>query len=323
MASAFYESCILFSSAEVGIYAALARLGRADVSRLAAELSADERGLRLLLDACVAIELLEKDGDLYQNTAEASAFLVPGAAADLSRAIRYNQDVYPAWGKLMNFARTGKPVEPPALHLGQDEERTRRFVLSMHGKTLGIGMAVLPHIDLSGDSRLLDIGAGPGTYSMLFARKYPHLQCTVLDLPEVVAIANQLIAAEGLAGRISAIAGDYHSAAFPGGHDAVHLFGMLHQESVETIRRILAKSFDALVPGGTVRVLDMMTDHTHTKPPFSALFAVNMALTSDHGWVFSDEELRGWMESAGFVDFQLRPLPPPMPHWLATARKPR
>jgi hypothetical protein len=68
--------------------------------------------------------------------------------------------------------------------------------------------------------------------------------------------------------------------------------------------------------------MDMMTDASHASPAFSALFAVNMALTTANGWVFSDEELRGWLEEAGFIDFQVEPLPPPMPHWLASARKP-
>jgi len=35
----------------------------------------------------------------------------------------------------------------------------------------------------------------------------------------------------------------------------------------------------------------MMPDPSHTAPKFSALFAVNMALTSDSGWVFSSAEL--------------------------------
>jgi hypothetical protein len=65
--------------------------------------------------------------------------------------------------------------------------------------------------------------------------------------------------------------------------------------------------------------MDMMTRADHTAPKFSALFAVNMALTTENGWVFADEELRGWMEQAGFTDFSVQPLPPPMPHWIARA----
>lgn len=68
---------------------------------------------------------------------------MPGSAADLSGAIRYNRDVYHAWGRLREMVQTGKPVERPQLHLGEDEERTRTFVLAMHYRGLGIGRAVV------------------------------------------------------------------------------------------------------------------------------------------------------------------------------------
>jgi hypothetical protein len=46
-----------------------------------------------------------------------------------------------------------------------------------------------------------------------------------------------------------------------------------------------------------------------------------MALTTDNGWVFSEDDLEGWLAEAGFRDFSSRPLPPPMPHRLAWATK--
>ena len=63
----------------------------------------------------------------------------------------------------------------------------------------------------------------------------------------------------------------------------------------------------------------MMTDATHTAPKFSALFAVNMALTTENGWVFADTELKEWLREAGFKPGETRPVPPPMPHWLVDA----
>lgn len=322
MASAFYDSCALFTASDLGVFAKLAELGSADAATLAAALGLDARGARLLLDACVALELLDKDGEVYANTPETAAFLVPGSPADLSAAIRYNRDVYPAWGKLATFVKTGRPVERPEFHLGQDAERTRTFVLSMHHRALAIGRAVLRELDLTGCRRLLDVGGGPGTYSVLIAQAHPDIRCTVLDLPEVVRVAEELIREQGCAERVGTLAGDYHTTPFPSGVDVVHFFGMLHQESAEGIRALLAKAYAALAPGGRVNVMDMMTDASHTRPRFSALFAVNMALTTEHGWVFSDQELIGWLQEAGFTDCQVKPLPPPMPHWFASARKP-
>ena len=322
IASAFDDSCALFAASDLGIFAKLAEVGEADAEAVADACSLDPRGARLLLDACVALGLLRKEGGRYANTPETGVFLVPGAPGDLSGAIRYNRDVYGAWGRLADLARTGEPVERPEVHLGEDEDRTRTFVLSMHGRAMGIGRAVVPQLELAGRKRLFDVGGGPGTYSVLIAESNPEIECTVLDLPEVVKVADELIAGAGMQDRVRTVGGDYHDYGFPGGMDVVNFFGVLHQESPESILDLFRRAHESLVPGGLIHVLDMMTDGTHTRPKFSALFAVNMALTTRNGWVFSDEELAAWLEEAGFVDFSCGPLPRPMPHWLAVAKKP-
>lgn len=322
MASAFFDSCVLFAASDLGVFAKLSEVGPADAASLASSLRLDPRGMRLLLDACVALELLEKNGEVYANTPESSVFLVPGSRGDLSAAIRYNRDVYSAWGKLGTFVKNGAPVEKPEFHLGQDHERTRTFVLSMHYRAIAIGQAVLDDLDLTGCTRLLDVGGGPGTYSVLIAQRYPDISCTVLDLPEVVKVADEIIQQQGYADRVRTLAGDYRTLAFPPGNDVINFFGMFHQESSESIRALLQKAYGALNPGGIVNVMDMMTDSTHTKPKFSALFGVNMALTTENGWVFSDTELIEWMQDAGFTNCSVKQLAPPMPHSFATARKP-
>ena len=321
LASAFYESCVLFSAAELGLFKFLEEQGGADRDAIGKALGLDRRGVRLLLDACVAIDLLEKESGRYVNAPETSAFLVPGRPGDLSRAIGYNRDVYNAWGRLSDMVRGGHPVEPPETHLGDDPARTRSFVMAMHGRALGIGRMLIPLLDFSGCSKLLDIGGGSGAYAMLAAQANPGLTCTVIDLPAVAAIAEELVAQAGMSDRVICRPGDYRATLFPDGNDIVNILGVLHQESPASIVDILTRSYAALVPGGRINILDMMTDDTRCAPRFSALFAVNMALTAESGWVFSSGELEEWLTAAGFVDFECRPLPPPMPHWLATARK--
>ena len=321
MASAFQESCLLFAASDLGIFAKLAELGPADGPQLAHALGLSERGARLVLDACAAVGLLQKENGRYRNAPDAAAFLVPGRPGDLSGALRYNRDVYPAWGKVAELARTGTPVENPELHLGENPARTRSFVLSSHGKAMAMVPMVLPLLSVADRSQLLDVGGGPGTFSVAIATANPKIKCTVLDLPAVVAIASELIAQKGHTERVTLLPGDYHTTPFPSGNDVVLLFGMLHQESNETIRDLLAPAYAAMLPGGLLYVMDMMTDQSHITPPFSAMFAVNMALTKEHGWVFSDAELKQWVTEVGFRDFNVRPLPPPMPHWLASAKK--
>lgn len=323
MASVFFDSATLFAASDLGVFKQLADSKGKSLNDLAAAMELHHRGLRLLLDACTAIGLLQKNKNgLYCNAPDTNAFLVPGKPGDLSQAIRYNRDVYDAWKHLSKFAKTGQPVEKPEIHLGQDATRTRDFVLAMHGRALAMAPLVIPALDLTDRKRLLDAGGGPGTFAVKAANANPGLHCTVLDLPDVVAIAGELISQQHMDEHVDTLPGDYHTTPFPQGIDAINFLGVLHQESPKIIQDLFKRAFDALTPGGVIHVLDMMTDQTHTQPKFSAMFAVNMALTTDNGWVFSDHELQQWLSEAGFTSIKITPLPPPAPHWLAKAYKP-
>ena len=309
LASAYYGSAVLFAAIDCDVFAKVER----------GEFDASSRGMRLLADACVAEGLLVKDGGGYANTPAGRMALVPGGPADLTKAIRYNRDVYPAWGKLAELAKTGKPVERPETHLGEDPARTKAFAAAMFGRAMGIGKGVVPMLSGLG-GRLLDLAGGPAAYAILMCQANPGLRCTTVDLPAISAEARDYVAKFGLADRIECRAGDYHKDEYEeGAYDVVTIFGALHQESPADIVGILARARRALRPGGTLYVLDMMTDATRTAPKFSALFAVNMALTTENGWVFSDEELKEWMREAGFEPGETRMVPPPMPHWLVSA----
>ena len=313
LASAYYGSAVLFAAIDCDVFA---RVERGEFAG-----ATPPRGMRLLLDACVAEGLLEKHGEAYLNTQAGRMALVPGAPADLTKAIRYNRDVYPAWGRLAEFAKTGRPVERPETHLGEDAARTKAFAASMFGRAMGIGRGVVPMLGaLKG--RILDLAGGPGAYAILMCQSNPDATCVTVDLPAISAEAEGYVAKSGLAGRIECRAGDYHADEYEAdAYDVVTIFGALHQESPEQIVEILKRAHRALKAGGRLLVLDMMTDATHTAPKFSALFAVNMALTTENGWVFSDEELKGWMREAGFMPGETRAVPPPMPHWLVEAVK--
>ena len=332
LASAYYGSAVLFAAIDRGVFAAIEQSSNRTIGQLAEACKCDVRGLRLLLDACVAEGLLEKNGETYCNTSAGKAALVPGGPADLTKAIRYNRDVYPAWGKLAEFAKTGSPVEKPEIHLGEDAARTKAFAAAMFGRAMGIGRGVVGMVgedlvsasrrDGDGTVRVLDLAGGPGAYAILMCQANPGVKCVTVDLPAISAEAKGYVAQFGLADRIECRAGSYHTDEYEAeAYDVVTIFGALHQESPEQIVDILKRANRALKKGGRVIVLDMMTDATHTAPKFSALFAVNMALTTENGWVFSDEELKGWMREAGFAPGETRPVPPPMPHWLVEGLK--
>ena len=325
LATGYWNSATLLAANELNLFGALGEL-ELTARQVADHLQTPLRSTEMLLDACAGLDLLrkqEQDGAyMYANTPAAAAFLVPDRPGYLGNAIRWGAGQYEAWGKLEQAVRADAPVVPPADHLGSDTEQTRRFVLGMHNRALGVARGVLHFLDFADTTRLLDVGGGPGTYAMLLAQKYPVLRVTVLDLPGVTAIAQELITRSGFSDRVQTLAGSAIEAEWGvAEYDGLLFSGVLHQMSGETIRKLFAKAHQALQPGGKLVVSDIMLDATKTQPAFATLFSLQMLLTSEQGAVFSAAECINWLEQAGFASVQAQALPPPLPYVVVTGRK--
>jgi hypothetical protein len=314
---------VLIAANRLGVFTQLndRQLSASDV---AAECHADPRMMEMLLNACVAERLLIKENGHYRNSATAGMFLVRGRPAFLGDALKYTEDLYPVWGQLEQAIRTSRPPLPAEDYLGSDVEKTRNFVYGMHNRALGIASAVVAGLDLQGRRRMLDVGGGPGTYSILLVRKTPGLRSTVFDLPPVAQIAKEIIASCNCSDRIDVAPGDYLLDSFAEGNDVVLMSGMMHREVEEKCRLLLTKAGSSLVAGGMVIVTDVMFDDVaKTSPPLAALFALNMMLTSEQGSTHSRPEMLQWMADAGFTNLKSVILPPPMSHVaLLTAQRP-
>jgi hypothetical protein len=70
-----------------------------------------------------------------------------------------------------------------------------------------------------------------------------------------------------------------------------------------------------------VLISDVMTEQGGASPTFATLFSLQMLLTSQEGGVFSAPDCARWLEEAGFTDVETRPLPPPLPYTVISARR--
>lgn len=176
----------------------------------------------------------------------------------------------------------------------------------MHDYAIGPGRELAGGLDLGGRRSLLDVGGGPGTYSVLLAEANPTLRCTVWDLPAVVEIAREVIDRHGLSDRVGTAAGDYHTDVFPPGHDAILISNTLHQEDWETCIAILRKAFDALPSGGLVVVQAMFLGERQDGPMWPALHNLLMLLVYRGGRAYTVGQTFEMLEAAGFADWRHR-----------------
>jgi ubiquinone/menaquinone biosynthesis C-methylase UbiE len=317
LATGYWESQCFLTANRLGLFELLAK-GPMTAEAVAGALHLAPRHTRLVLKACVGLDLLVEEPAGFSNHPRSQAFLVPGSDAYLGNAVRYGDDMWEGWTHLGDSMRDGAPWVKPETYTGDDPQKTRHFVYAMHNRALGIANVLAGMIDLSGRRSLLDVGGGPGTYSALFTRRYPDLKATVLDLPEVAALADEILKSMNARDRVEPLAGDYKKTEFPQGIDAVLISGVFHRETEATCRDLIERARAALSSGGLLIVSDVLTDEGGATPAFAALFGLNMMLSAPDGGVHAESDVAAWMEEAGFREIKRTPFPPPMPHRVVT-----
>jgi 3-hydroxy-5-methyl-1-naphthoate 3-O-methyltransferase len=320
LASAFWSSAALLTAVDLGLFGALEQ-GPATAAEIATRTELPPRPAAMLLDAMVALGLCQRDGDRYANTAEAAAFLVPGKRGSLAGALGYNARLFTAWGRLGEAVRADAPIVEAPTYLGRDPERTRAFVEGMHSRALGMGHGLVGAVDLGGRHHLVDVAGGPGTLSVMLCQRHPELRATVLELPGIAAVGRELVAAQGMSERVVHRDADVFTDDLGKGYDAALVSGLLHREPPMTCRDLLARLHRALEPGAVIYLVDVMRDATRVGPPFAALFALNMLLTSERGGCHADVDHVEWLEATGFTDIEIRRPFPPMVHTVVKASR--
>src|SRR5260370_20990549 len=81
------------------------------------------------------------------------------------------------------------------------EEAKREFLIGMHGFGLLSSPGVVAAFDLSRFHRLVDLGGATGHLAITACQRYPGLRAVVFDLPDVVPLARDVVAASPVANR--------------------------------------------------------------------------------------------------------------------------
>jgi ubiquinone/menaquinone biosynthesis C-methylase UbiE len=234
-----------------------------------------------------------------------------------------SDQLMPPWQHLTDIVRTGKP------HKAVNQEKDgaaffAEFVTDLFPLNYRAARALAENVVPGfGDRPLsvLDLAAGSGVWSIAIAQKAPKATVTVVDWPAVLDVTRKTAAKHGVESRYRFVAGDLHQADFGSGHQIATLGHILHSEGEEHSRKLLAKTFAALAPGGTIAIAEWLVEDDRKGPVPGLIFAVNMLVNTEQGDTFSFNEIRRWLESAGFT--QARTLEVPGPSPLILAEKPK
>ncbi|VTU39090.1 methyltransferase [Variovorax sp. RA8] len=207
-----------------------------------------------------------------------------------------------AWSGLLHSVRTG---ENAFVHMhGQDVWSHRAahpqdgalFDHAMAALSKRAGAAVLAAYDFSGLHTIVDVGGGNGALLAAVLAAHPHLQGTLLDLPQVVARAQERLAEAGVDDRCRVVGGSFFEQV-PAGADAYLLRSVIHDWDDAEAVRILATVAKGLAPHSRVLLVERVI-----APPNEgrdAKFSDLNMLVSPGGRERTQAEFEAVLEAAG------------------------
>ncbi len=310
LCSGFVYSQVLFALVELRI-PELLRDGPQPLPALARRLSLAEDRAAVLLDAAVALELLESRGGQSYGLGPL------GAVLDAQRGVQ---------AMIRHHAMLYEDLRDPLALLRDETGRTRLNEFWSYGD--GAAAADLPAAEVEAYSELmaasqdliaeevlnsyslgrhrclLDVGGGTGTFLAAAASRWPHLQLRLFDLPAVVEQARSRMAAANLESRFDAAAGSFFADPLPREADVISLVRVVHDHNDADVLRLL-RSIHASLPGdGALLLAEPMAGDKTTDKVARTYFGFYL-LAMGRGRPRTPAEIGRLLREAGFRDFRL------------------
>jgi 3-hydroxy-5-methyl-1-naphthoate 3-O-methyltransferase len=283
----YWSSRVVITANNLGVFDLLKSPKTA--GDVASELNTDSRATEMLLNALTGLGLLKKKSGTFRNGPLSNKFLVRGKPFYQGDILRHADTLWKNWSGLDEVVRTGNPRRAARDH--------ESFIRGMHNVASIRVNDVLRETGLRGVKRALDLGGGPGTYSIALAKR--GVSATLFDVPETIAVARDVIRQSGVKG-INMIEGDFMRDDIGGGYDLILISQVLHSFSAEDNVRIIRKSGKALNPRGRIVIQEFYLDESRTNPVHGVLFSINMLVNTVGGRCYSPHEIRSWLEETGF-----------------------
>jgi hypothetical protein len=209
-------------------------------------------GARRLLRALGELSLVARQDDQWTLTARGELLRADHALTLADAAVEYAGPFTAMWTRLPDALRVGTAWTAPDVfgEVARDEARCVGHHRMLRSYARHDYAEVTRALDLRGDERVIDAGGGLGVLARRIIDAHPSAEVTVLERPEVVAMATP-------ASRVRWRAGSLFEP-WGGEADAVVLSRVLHDWDDAEALQILRRARAALFDGGRLYVVEML-----------------------------------------------------------------
>jgi SAM-dependent methyltransferase len=312
IAYGFIASKTLFAALHLDLFTRLEQRPKT-AGELAAETEVPVHRMQTLLSALAGIGLIVAADGAWQNAPASARYLVTGSPVGFGDYYRWQIDeqVYPLLTRLTDALRSSGGEPDDTLYAGEmaDPAEAEQFSRAQHAGSLGPAALLARRADLAGATRLLDVAGGSGAFTIALCSRFPALRATILDFPNVVAVARRYVAGAGIGERVDYVAGNALDVEWPGA-DVVLMSYLLSAVPGDAIPALLERARAALPPGGRLLIHDFMLDEDRRGPELAALWFLQYLAQPTDTVSFTHADLTGRLAGLGFTDITAEPLIP-------------
>ena len=299
MINSYKLTYIIISANNIKLFDCLDNKGKT-LAQIARELNLEEGKIEPILNALTFYKIISKTNDTYYLK-EYNEVLNKNSEYNQLGYINFAETVIKKYQNLENAIKNEGVSTNNFKQLTEKEAES--FMKGMDANAITQAKFIAENYDFN-NHKILDVGAGAGTYSITVAKKYETVTGKMIDLPEMVKIQNKRINQEGLQGRMISESYDYNSTFPTENYEDVFLFAVIHQEPENNVKKLLENIYTVLKPNGRLFLTSFFLNEDKISPEFSVQFAIEMLINTEKGKAYTHNEIQKLINKSNFKEIE-------------------
>lgn len=297
----FTKSRVLLTAYELDIFSILGDTSKTS-DEVAQILNGNRQGVERLMNALVALNLLEKIGRAYKNTKAGYSLLVKGNPHYMAN-LKYMTYIWNNWENLTESVLKGTSLNPLLPKDFEHEQLVDYLAAENWLANLHIP-EILKICKFQNIERILDLGCGSGALGLEIVKQHPEVNLTLFDYPNVIGNTEEYVNKKGLDTKVQLIGGDIFTDEYGKGYDLIILSHVLRNYSVLDNMNVLRKVFDALTRDGKVLIHEYLLDESRDKPEYASMLSLDMLVSTENGDMLTETDIWLLLKEAMFSNIE-------------------
>jgi ubiquinone/menaquinone biosynthesis C-methylase UbiE len=278
--------------------------GPMSAEQIAAAIEGDSTKLKALLYALVVAGFLNVKDGIFSNTDTANCFLVKGSTSSVVDIHEILSTMWNAALKTAKSIRTGLP-QAKLNYSDMSQEELRKFFSGEHPYAVEYGRDLVKRYDFSSYRTLLDVGGGSGGLAIAVTESCPHIQATVVDLPNVIPVTQHYINEARAGDKVKVVTADVLRDPLPGSYDVAVMTAFIQCLPPDDACYAIKNVGKAINPGGDIYIRGYgIIDDSRISPQKLVGFNLVYINVYDDGQAYTEQEHKDWLEKSGFGGFK-------------------